>query len=74
MCVTTLRLQKELPNNLSNILSQTARFRVRVNDTGPIFYYCGAPGYCVDWQMVGVINPVSFTESLQARHRLTCMV
>ncbi|KAI8715387.1 hypothetical protein NCS52_01046100 [Fusarium sp. LHS14.1] len=33
------------------------RFRVRVNNTDPIFFYCGAPGSCVDWHMMGVVNP-----------------
>ncbi|KAH6984828.1 hypothetical protein BKA56DRAFT_671293 [Ilyonectria sp. MPI-CAGE-AT-0026] len=33
------------------------RFRVRVNNTDPIFFYCGAPGSCVRYHMMGVINP-----------------
>ncbi|KAH6949136.1 hypothetical protein DER45DRAFT_624383 [Fusarium avenaceum] len=33
------------------------RFRVRVNDTKPIFFYCGAPGSCVRYHMMGVVNP-----------------
>ncbi|KAH7159871.1 hypothetical protein B0J13DRAFT_616670 [Dactylonectria estremocensis] len=35
------------------------RFRVRVNNTDPIFFYCGAPGSCVRYHMMGVINPAS---------------
>ncbi|KAM0435993.1 hypothetical protein ACHAPT_002885 [Fusarium lateritium] len=33
------------------------RFRVRVNNTDPIFFYCGAPGSCVKYHMMGVVNP-----------------
>ncbi|KAH6890555.1 hypothetical protein B0T10DRAFT_561058 [Thelonectria olida] len=33
------------------------RFRVRVNNTDPIFFYCGAPGSCVRYHMMGVVNP-----------------
>ncbi|ERS95714.1 hypothetical protein HMPREF1624_07789 [Sporothrix schenckii ATCC 58251] len=33
------------------------KFRVRVNDTEPIFYYCSAPTSCISHGMLGVINP-----------------
>ena len=33
-------------------------FRVTVNDTDPIFFYCSAPGACIQG-MIGVINPNS---------------
>lgn len=39
--------------------SDGPKFRVRVNDTEPIFYYCSAPGSCITHGMLGVINPVS---------------
>lgn len=32
---------------------------IRINDTNPIFFYCTAPGSCINYSMVGVINPVS---------------
>ncbi|KAL2180322.1 uncharacterized protein P884DRAFT_297008 [Thermothelomyces heterothallicus CBS 202.75] len=32
-------------------------YSVRVNDTEPIFFYCAAPGSCVNYHMIGVINP-----------------
>ncbi|KAF7564077.1 hypothetical protein G7046_g71 [Stylonectria norvegica] len=35
------------------------RYRVRVNDTDPIFFYCGAPGSCTKYHMMGVVNPSS---------------
>lgn len=38
---------------------QGPTFSVRVNDTEPIFFYCAASGSCVDYQMIGVINPNS---------------
>ncbi|KAK7448302.1 extracellular serine-rich protein [Colletotrichum acutatum] len=38
------------------ITNDMPRYRVRVNDTLPIFYYCGAPGSCYKEKMVGVIN------------------
>lgn len=30
--------------------------------TEPVFYYCGAPGSCTDWGMVGVINANGSTD------------
>ncbi|KAK3300315.1 extracellular serine-rich protein [Chaetomium fimeti] len=38
-------------------------YTVRVNDTEPIFFYCAAPHSCVDYHMIGVINP-NATQSL----------
>ena len=38
--------------------SDGPKYRVRVNDTDPIFYYCAAPGSCIAHGMIGVINPV----------------
>lgn len=37
-------------------LSQPPTWNLTINDTEPVFYYCGAPGSCIDWGMVGVIN------------------
>ncbi|KAM7224479.1 hypothetical protein V8F06_000260 [Rhypophila decipiens] len=34
-------------------------YDVKVNDTDPIFFYCAAPGSCVDHHMIGVVNPSS---------------
>ncbi|EMC95512.1 hypothetical protein BAUCODRAFT_157927 [Baudoinia panamericana UAMH 10762] len=36
-------------------------YNVTVNDTSPVFYYCGAPGSCIGWGMLGVINPTAQT-------------
>lgn len=38
---------------------QGPTFQQRVNDTDPIFFYCAASGSCVDYHMIGVINPNS---------------
>ncbi|KAL1857049.1 hypothetical protein Daus18300_010497 [Diaporthe australafricana] len=40
-----------------NVTRQGPTFSVRVNDTAPIWFYCAAPGSCIDNWMVGVINP-----------------
>ncbi|KAI2616687.1 hypothetical protein GGS26DRAFT_578008 [Hypomontagnella submonticulosa] len=39
---------------------------LKVNHTNPIFFYCSAPGSCIDYKMVGVINPnKTFTLDIQ---------
>ncbi|KAF3059806.1 hypothetical protein GL218_05013 [Daldinia childiae] len=39
---------------------------LKVNSTDPVFFYCSAPGSCIDWKMVGVINPnKTFTLDIQ---------
>lgn len=43
------------------VLENPPTYSVVVNDTDPIFYYCGAPGSCTTSQMVGVINPNAST-------------
>ncbi|KAF8863311.1 hypothetical protein BDZ45DRAFT_798285 [Acephala macrosclerotiorum] len=42
---------------VSVVLSNPPTFQVLINDTDPIFFYCSAPGACIDDGMVGVINP-----------------
>ncbi|KAK3070628.1 hypothetical protein LTR53_010112 [Teratosphaeriaceae sp. CCFEE 6253] len=32
-------------------------WNLTINDTSPVFYYCGAPGSCIGHGMLGVINP-----------------
>jgi hypothetical protein len=44
---------------LDTILNNPPSYSIRVNDTEPIFYYCTAPGSCIGYGMVGVINPVT---------------
>ncbi|KAF4341386.1 hypothetical protein FBEOM_4634 [Fusarium beomiforme] len=33
------------------------RFRVRVNNTDPFVFYCGAPDSCSKSKMIGIVNP-----------------
>lgn len=35
---------------------QFSYFNITINDTAPIFFYCAAPGSCIDKHMVGAIN------------------
>ncbi|KUJ11344.1 uncharacterized protein LY89DRAFT_689215 [Mollisia scopiformis] len=51
------------------VLNDPPIFRVRVNDTAPIFYYCSAPNACFEG-MIGVINP-NATETFQAQFNYT---
>ncbi|KAI1617357.1 hypothetical protein EDD36DRAFT_161798 [Exophiala viscosa] len=46
------------------ILPDPPTWSLLINDTNPVFYYCGAPGSCINYEMVGVINP-NATTSLQ---------
>ncbi|KIY03033.1 uncharacterized protein Z520_01499 [Fonsecaea multimorphosa CBS 102226] len=48
------------------ILSDPPKWTLLINDTQPVFYYCGAPGSCINYQMVGVINP-NATQSIQVQ-------
>ncbi|KUI66581.1 hypothetical protein VM1G_02092 [Cytospora mali] len=43
--------------DVATITNNGPTFSVRVNDTQPIFFYCAAPGSCIDNYMIGVINP-----------------
>ncbi|KAF2716813.1 hypothetical protein K431DRAFT_234530 [Polychaeton citri CBS 116435] len=37
-------------------------WNLTVNDTSPIWFYCGAPGSCIGWGMLGAINVVNQSE------------
>ncbi|UZP41476.1 hypothetical protein NXS19_009292 [Fusarium pseudograminearum] len=50
------------------ITEDAPRFRVRVNDTKPFVFYCGAPGSCVNYKMMGIVNP-SKNETLKGPSR-----
>ncbi|KAF2489414.1 hypothetical protein BU16DRAFT_421240, partial [Lophium mytilinum] len=43
------------------ILSSPPKWTLRINDSNPIFFYCSAVGSCIDYGMVGVINPNATT-------------
>ncbi|KAL8404249.1 hypothetical protein RB594_009200 [Gaeumannomyces avenae] len=51
----------QTPHVVSNDLPT---FSIKINDTQPIFFYCSAPGSCVDHHMIGAINPNS-TQTLE---------
>lgn len=51
---------------LDAILDDPPKWRIRINDTDPIFYYCSAPGSCITYAMIGVINP-NATTSLEVQ-------
>ncbi|KAF2791343.1 hypothetical protein K505DRAFT_225615, partial [Melanomma pulvis-pyrius CBS 109.77] len=42
---------------MTDWLNQPPKWSVTINDTDPIFFYCSASGSCINYQMVGVINP-----------------
>ncbi|OHE96936.1 extracellular serine-rich protein [Colletotrichum orchidophilum] len=59
------------------ITNDMPRYRVLVNDTLPIFYYCGAPGSCYKEKMIGVINENStqtLDKQLEAALPLTTQI
>ncbi|KAI2483607.1 hypothetical protein Ptr902_05924 [Pyrenophora tritici-repentis] len=45
------------------ILSSPPTYRIRINDTNPVFFYCSAPGSCLNYGMVGAINPNASTSA-----------
>ncbi|GKT55277.1 extracellular serine-rich protein [Colletotrichum tofieldiae] len=53
------------PQPVKAITNNMPRYRVLVNDTDPIFFYCGAPGSCYKEKMIGVVN-----ESQNSTHTL----
>lgn len=44
---------------LSTVADIPPIWNLTINDTEPVFFYCAAPGSCINYQMVGVINPNS---------------
>src|ERR1700733_7460203 len=54
---------------VDTIIPDPPTFTIRVNDTKPIFYYCSAPGSCINYGMVGAINP-NGTESVLEQTQL----
>ncbi|PVH78932.1 hypothetical protein DL98DRAFT_560983 [Cadophora sp. DSE1049] len=52
-------------NPIALVLSNPPIWRLLINDTEPIFFYCSSPGACLEG-MVGVINPnTTFTYAQQ---------
>ncbi|KAF2795912.1 hypothetical protein K505DRAFT_416167 [Melanomma pulvis-pyrius CBS 109.77] len=48
-------------------LSNPPKYLLKINDTDPIFFYCSAPGSCITYGMVGVINPNAMTSLARQR-------
>ncbi|KAF2125080.1 hypothetical protein P153DRAFT_400574 [Dothidotthia symphoricarpi CBS 119687] len=42
---------------VDKVLPNPPMYSIDINDTLPIFFYCSAPGSCITYGMVGVINP-----------------
>ncbi|KAF5845307.1 hypothetical protein GGP41_002903, partial [Bipolaris sorokiniana] len=54
---------------VDTVLSSPPTYRIVINDTDPIFFYCSAPGSCINYGMVGVINP-NASASVQKQQQL----
>ncbi|KAF2847033.1 hypothetical protein T440DRAFT_404397, partial [Plenodomus tracheiphilus IPT5] len=52
---------------VSTVLDDAPSYSVRVNDTNPIFFYCSAPGSCINYGMVGAVNP-SEDQDIEQQH------
>ncbi|KAJ0137832.1 hypothetical protein CTA2_1997 [Colletotrichum tanaceti] len=65
------------PQPVKAITNNMPRYRVVVNDTEPIFFYCGAPGSCYKEKMIGVVNENStqtLAKQLEAALPLTTQI
>lgn len=49
-----------------SVVTDATHFQITINDTEPIFYYCGAKNSCEQEGMIGVINP-NKTHNLQVQ-------
>ncbi|KAH7379518.1 hypothetical protein BKA66DRAFT_442581 [Pyrenochaeta sp. MPI-SDFR-AT-0127] len=50
---------------VDKVLDDPPNYRIRINDTNPIFFYCSAPGSCITYAMIGAINPNTSTPILK---------
>jgi hypothetical protein len=53
---------------VNTVLASPPTYSILVNDTNPIFFYYSAPGSCLDYGMIGAINPNTTTNVTQ-RHQ-----
>ncbi|EOA83928.1 uncharacterized protein SETTUDRAFT_21263 [Exserohilum turcica Et28A] len=56
-------------HTVDTVLSSPPTYRILINDTDPIFFYCSAPGSCLTYGMVGAINP-NASMSVQKQQQL----
>ncbi|KAL9114540.1 MAG: hypothetical protein Q9227_001621 [Pyrenula ochraceoflavens] len=54
---------------VDTILPDPPKWTLTINDTDPVFYYCSAPGSCINYGMVGVVNP-NATHTLAVQKQL----
>jgi hypothetical protein len=57
-CFPYLSKKTHKKHRLSKIV-QPPTYQLLINDSSPQFFYCSAPGSCINHGMVGVINPNS---------------
>lgn len=53
---------------VDKVLEDAPSYSIRVNDTNPIFFYCSAPGSCLNYGMVGAVNP-SKDQDIEQQHQ-----
>ncbi|KAK4984865.1 hypothetical protein LTR50_006336 [Elasticomyces elasticus] len=56
-------------NSVLSDASLMPTWNLTINDTNPVFFYCTAPGSCINFGMVGVINP-NVTQSITTQQSL----
>ncbi|KAK5120465.1 hypothetical protein LTR85_006120 [Meristemomyces frigidus] len=54
---------------IANTSGPLPSWNLTINTTDPVWYYCGAPGSCIGYSMLGVIN-ANVSGSLEAQKRL----
>ena len=54
---------------VDSVLTSPPTYSIEIENTDPIFFYCSAVGSCINYGMVGVINP-NTTTSVARQHQL----
>ncbi|KAG9191971.1 hypothetical protein G6011_10705 [Alternaria panax] len=54
---------------VDSVLTSPPTYSIEIENTDPIFFYCSAVGSCINYGMVGVINP-NITTSVDRQHQL----
>jgi len=53
---------------VDKVLEDAPSYSILVNDTNPIFFYCSAPGSCLNYGMVGAVNPNN-SQDIEQQHQ-----
>lgn len=61
VCLSSFPPQTKPNHKLIDVFSQPPSYRITVNDTDPIFFYCSQTSSCTTYGMVGAINPNTST-------------